>query len=104
MNVYQMPDRVELCLDLAGVDKRTIEVRVEPGRLLIRGYRHAPQPHREGPEGMRLLRMEIDHGSFGRAMSIPEAVDLSKVESEYRDGILWVRLPFGSEKERQGGT
>lgn len=43
---------------------------------------------------MRILTMEIDHGSFRRVIKLPERVDLARIESEYKNGLLWVRLPL----------
>ena len=120
VNVYQLPDRVEVCVDLAGVDKAAVDVRVEPGRLSIRGHRPPPEPreitdrvevvHRKHSRSrrdrddvdadadelaptVRVLAMEIDNGPFGRVLPIPEDTDLARVESRYTDGLLWVILP-----------
>lgn len=101
VNVYRLPRALEVCLDLAGVERSRIDVRVQPGSLTIRGHRAAPEPRPPSdadPDAphppMRILGMEIDHGPFSRTIPIPEQVDLTKVSSEYRDGLLWVRLPF----------
>src|SRR5688500_7361492 len=62
INVYRLERRIEVCVDLSGVEKPELDVRVEPGRLVIRGVRRAPEPRRSGEESMRILTMEIDHG------------------------------------------
>lgn len=95
MNIYQLPGRLEVCLDLAGIDRQQIDVQVHPGTLRIRGTRLAPDPpsHDDGP--LRILSMEIDYGRFSREMTIPQNVDLQRVESRYRDGMLWITLPLG---------
>jgi HSP20 family protein len=94
INVYRFDKRIELCCDLAGIEPRSIDVLVEPGRLLIRGLRQPPEPLRHEGEGMRILSMEIDHGPFCRTIRLPDQIDLTKVESEYRSGLLWIRLPL----------
>jgi HSP20 family protein len=93
VNVYRLPRRVEVCVDLAGMDPRSIEVRVEPGRLTVRGLRPPPEP-RQAREGMRIVSMEIDHGPFCRVINVPEEADVSKVRTEYAAGMLWIRLPL----------
>lgn len=93
MNLYICGRRLEICFDLAGVDKRTIDLRVEPGRLTIRGTRGAPEPNTREGEDMRIVAMEIDHGPFCRTVPLPMQVDLQRVTSEYTSGFLWVRLP-----------
>lgn len=94
INLYRLERRLEVCVDLAGVDRKTIDVTVEPGQLIIRGMRHAPEPPHGEREGMRILAMEIDHGRFCRTIDLPNLVDLPRVESEYKLGLLWIRLPL----------
>ncbi len=93
VNVYRLERRIEVCVELAGMDREAIDVRVEPGRLTIRGVRPAPEPPRRD-EAMRILAMEIDHGPFVRVIVLPPEVDLSHVESSYDQGMLRVRLPL----------
>lgn len=97
VNIYQLEDRLQVAVDLAGIERNRIDARVEPGRLLIRGVRPAPEPPHDPSEGaqpMRILTMEIDYGPFARSIAIPENVDLASVSSEYREGMLWITLPL----------
>ena len=97
VNLYQVDRRLEVCVDIAGMQARDLDVRVEPGRLLIRGFRAAPEPPRREGEPMQIIAMEIDYGQFCRVVNLPREVDLMKVTTEYRDGLLWVRLPLREE-------
>jgi HSP20 family protein len=111
VNVYQVPGRVLVCVDLAGIERDKIDVRIEPGRLTISGVRNAPEPDQQnqpsaaaptpgapgspGPHGqMKILSMEIDYGAFCRQVPVPNQIDLDRVNSEYRAGILWITLPL----------
>lgn len=93
VNVYQLQGRLEVCVDLAGVDRTQLDVRIEPGRLILRGSRHAPEPaDREGP--MRIVCMEIDYGPFRREIVLPPEVAVDRVTSNYEGGLLWITLPI----------
>lgn len=95
VNVYQLKGRLEICVDLAGIERDAIDVRVEPGRVSIRGVRPAPDPPAYQDETpLRILSMEIDYGPFCRTITIPDHVDLNRVESAYREGMLWITLPL----------
>ena len=96
VNVYQLPGRLQVCVELAGVEPDQIDVRVEPGLLRITGARPAPDPRPEERAGgpMRILDMEIDAGMFQREVRLPADVDLSRVESRYEQGLLHVTLPM----------
>lgn len=94
INLYRYESHYEVCVDLAGVDRKLVDVRVQPGILTIRGAREAPEPRMKTAGVMRILAMEIDHGQFCRNIEISDQIDLSRVESEYVDGMLWIRLPL----------
>ncbi len=94
VNLYQVDGAIVVCVDLAGVDRRQIDLRIVPGKLTISGTRLAPTPDRAASKGMRIVSMEIDHGKFSRTITIPDAVDIERSESEYRDGLLWIDLPL----------
>ncbi len=94
INVYRLGAAMCVCVDLAGVDRATIDVRVQLGRLTVRGFRQAPEPPVPGDQPLRIVSMEIDHGPFCRVINLPEQVELHKVESRYQDGLLWIDLPL----------
>ncbi len=100
VNVYQVGNLLHVCLDLAGIDRDKIDVRIEPGRLTVSGVRQAPEPGTEkqgqppGPGPMKILTMEIDYGAFRRVIQVPQGVDLDAVRSEYRQGVLWITMPL----------
>lgn len=94
VNIYRLPDRLEVCVDLAGVDRKSIDMHVEPGRLTVRGVRPTPAPcHEPGPRG-QIIVMEIEHGPFERTLPLPREVNLDAVEAEQCNGMLWIRLPL----------
>jgi len=94
LNIYRMADCIDVCVELAGVDRDTIEVHLEPGRLTIRGQREAPQPDAASKDVMRIVMMEIRHGSFCRTITLPDQIDIATAESNYEAGLLWVRIPL----------
>jgi len=94
INVYQLRQRYEVCIDLAGVEPASINIHVEPGQLTISGLRAAPQPQATQNQAMRIVTMEIDHGPFCRSLSLPEQVQVVGMTTEYAKGLLWIRLPL----------
>ncbi len=94
VNVYRCPDRLVVCVDLAGVNRRDLSVCAEPRRLRIRGHRAPPQPASPTTEPLQVLAMEIDAGAFERDLRLPEEIDPERTTAEQRDGWLWIHLPF----------
>ncbi len=94
INAYRCKKSLAVCVDLAGVEKGEIDLRVEPGRLLLRGRRQAPEPSGADLETIQILAMEINYGPFEREIILPEEVRPEDVTAEQRNGFLWVYLPF----------
>ncbi len=95
INVYQLADYVEMCVDLSGVDPATVQISVESFRVMIRGVRLAPEPKLTGVQAqVRILAMEIDHGPFCRLVDLPFAVSNRRMTWDYEDGILRLKVPI----------
>jgi HSP20 family protein len=96
INAYRCEKGMRICVDLAGVDRAAIDLRVEPHRVVIRGNRDVPEP--KDPEGhpVEMVAMEIDYGLFERSVDLFDEVDIEKAHAEQKDGLLWIHLPFAS--------
>jgi HSP20 family protein len=91
INFYETPNAYQICIDLAGVDPKQVELHLENDMLHIVGHRATPSP--PGKSNARIHVMEIDHGPFGRSIQIPVDVDKTKIEATYSQGFLWIKLP-----------
>ena len=95
VNLYETEGAYLICVDLAGMDEKDIEVSLEKSTLTVRGRRVSPMP----PDGSRAVAvhlMEIDHGRFYREIKMPENADIENadaIQASYRGGFLWVRIP-----------
>jgi len=96
INAYRCQKCLTICVDLAGIDKDEIDVRVEPQRLLLRGQRQAPEPAGANLQARQVLAMEIDYGPFEREVLLPDEVEPGRVTAEQRNGLLWIYLPLRS--------
>ena len=98
LNVYRCEQCISVCVDLAGVDKSAIELKVEPQRLLIRGRRTAPDPDKDICKAVQVLAMEIDYGPFERELKLsPMTIDTTHVTATHKNGMLWIYLPLRPE-------
>ena len=96
INAYGCRDQIIVCVDLAGVDRTQIDLRVESRRILIRGQRPPPEPTDSDGPLMQILALEIDHGAFEREVVLPVEVESEQTRAEQRNGMLWVYLPLRS--------
>ncbi len=92
VNLYETTEGFMVCVDLAGMEKRDVEVSIDEENLVIRGRRQSPMP----PDGARAIAvhlMEIDHGTFCRTVEVPAGVDHENIQADYHQGMLWITLP-----------
>jgi HSP20 family protein len=83
--------------DLPGLKKEDVGVEVTENALILEGERR--KEHEERREGF--YRSERSYGRFSRAVPLPEGVDTEKVEAEFKDGVLEVRLPAPKRQPQQ---
>ena len=77
-------------LDVPGVEKHEIDVRIEDRLLTVSGKAEESTEHREGDQ---VLRKERRFGSFHRAVSLPGPVDDAGMEAACTNGVLVVTVP-----------
>ena len=94
INAYRCEKGIRICVDLAGVDRKEIDLRVEPYRVVIRGQRDVTEPKEPPDSAVEMLAMEIDYGPFERDVELFDEVDVEKVHAEQINGLLWIHLPF----------
>jgi len=92
LNVYETPDHLIVCVELAGIRPGEMDVQVENGMLHIRGDRPKPTVP-EGPGEISVHLMEIDSGRFHRKIPVPTDVDFSSTKAHYKNGYVWIVLP-----------
>lgn len=92
LNLYEGEDAYLVCVDLSGMKQEHFDVNVQSNVLIIRGSRPRPLPPR--PAGrLSVHMMEINSGDFCREVQIPSKVRQEAIDAEYRDGLLWIKLP-----------
>ena len=75
-------------VDLAGVPRENVHVRLQGSELEISGQRE--HPYEQGDAHYHLA--EILFGDFHRVVELPWEADADRVEALYRDGMLEIRL------------
>jgi HSP20 family protein len=93
IDLHEETDRFVLRADLPGVDAGDVDVKVEQGRLVLRGERRNHDPAaRES-----YLRIERPSGPFTLQLALPVSVEAQQIRATQRNGVLEVVLPKRSE-------
>ena len=75
--------------DLPDVKKEDVKVELLDGALTIEGERQQEKEEK----GKKFHKIEREYGTFLRRFALPTEVDASKVQAEFKNGVLRVRLP-----------
>ena len=89
LNISETEQGYEVSLDLPGVDPANVKVEAHDGKLTVSGERH----HEEKVEGKTFHRVERSYGTFRRVINLPSTVDNEKIDANYKNGVLSVKLP-----------
>ena len=94
INAYRCNDCIQIAVELAGVDKAAIDLRIQDRNLSIRGTRDVPEPTDTDRRALQTIAMEIDYGPFERDIRLPADVDIDKIHADQKNGLLWIHLPL----------
>jgi len=76
-------------VDLPGMKKENIDIKVEDNTLVISGERKIKEEIKEE----NYYKIESKFGSFSRSFTLPEDADIEKIHAESQDGVLEVVVP-----------
>jgi HSP20 family protein len=89
IDVYEMDNNYILNAELPGVNRDDIKIEFVGSELVVRGERKFDTVcARENYH-----RLEGHRGRFHRSFSLPEPIDIKKIQIELKTGILHVVLP-----------
>jgi HSP20 family protein len=90
-------DAYTIDVELPGVQADDVDVElVGPDTLVVRGTKRDAREAR----GDGFIFSERSYGSFQRAFQLPGDVDTDKIDADFADGVLTVKLPRKAEAAR----
>src|SRR5580693_9517587 len=88
VDIYEDEHNITLKIEVAGIDEKDIDVRIENNTLTVHGERKMEKEEKE--ENYR--RVERQYGSFTRSFTLPQTVDTEGVSAQYDKGVLKIKL------------
>jgi HSP20 family protein len=86
VDILENDDEILLFADMPGVDKKDITINIDNGRLALSGIREV------SPVGAANWE-EFGDVEFRRTFSVPQTIDVARVNAELKDGVLLLHLP-----------
>jgi HSP20 family protein len=93
VDIYEDENSFKLHFEVPGMNEKDIDIRLENNTLTVRGERKFESEQKE--ENFR--RVERRYGTFTRSFTLPNAVDVDKVQASYENGVLTVQLAKRAE-------
>lgn len=87
-DIYETQDALTVILEMPGVEKSNVDVRVEDGVLSVLGKLDLSKY-----QGLQPLYVEYNVGHYSRSFQLSSKVDQSKIAAELKDGVLSLTLP-----------
>lgn len=89
-DVIDNKDDVEVAIDLPGVKKDSVEVLVYEDNVTLK-VTQSVEKTEQNDKGYYIS--ERQNGSFQRIIQLPADVDFENAQSEYKDGVLRIKIP-----------
>jgi len=81
-------DTLQIEVDLAGVNKKDINISIEDGILNVSAIRH----YKNELNRDSYYLCESSFGKLERRFSLPDNIDSEKIDAEFKDGRLIIKL------------
>ncbi|MBL8482709.1 MAG: Hsp20/alpha crystallin family protein [Rhodocyclaceae bacterium] len=88
VDVIETPDGITLWLDMPGVPKDKLVVRVDNDALTIEGSATFPTP-----DGLEQVYAEQRLPRYRRSFTLSRELDAAGVQASFKDGVLCVKVP-----------
>jgi HSP20 family protein len=89
VDVSETDKAYEVTAELPGMDENNIEVKLADDVLTIKGEKRDEKEEKKKDYYVSERRF----GSFQRAFTVPSGVDVSKIEANFKNGVLTVTMP-----------
>lgn len=93
VDIFETENELVMSAEIPGIDEKDIEIKLEDNTLTLKGERKFEKETREE----NYHRIERSYGSFYRAFTLPNSVNVDKIHAEHENGILKITLPKRQE-------
>jgi HSP20 family protein len=91
-DIWQTEDGAHLAIELPGVSKENLDLRIENDRLIV-----SATPESAVPDG-RARHLEWRPSAFERAFVLTDDADRDAIDAQLKNGLLTVTIPRRAEK------
>ncbi len=93
VDIFEEKNDVVVKAELPGIKKEDIDVTLTDDTISIAGEKKKE----EEVEKKNYYRWESSYGSFARTFTLPAEVQMEKAKTQFKDGVLEIRIPKTAE-------
>jgi HSP20 family protein len=93
VNITEQKNEYKVELAVPGMKKDDFKIDVDGNMLTISSEKEESSEEKE----KKFTRKEYSYSSFSRSFTLPEEINLDKIEAKYEDGVLRLSLPRKEE-------
>lgn len=75
--------------DLPGMDKKHLELKMDNNMLTVKGTKEQEKERKDS----NFYTRERYYGEFQRSLNLPSGIDTDKIDANFKDGVLTVKIP-----------
>jgi HSP20 family protein len=87
-DIYEAENDLTVILEMPGVEKKNVDIRVEDGALIVEGRLDLAKY-----QGLQPVYTEYNIGHYARSFRLSSKIDQNKIAAEMKDGVLSLKLP-----------
>jgi len=99
MDISENKENYIIRLDIPGVTKSDISIKVQDNNLIISGRKDEKVENTKDSKSIKVISYERFSGQFIRSCSLPGPFDKDKIKAKYENGVLTITVPK-MEKEK----
>jgi HSP20 family protein len=93
VDVQEDEKYVTIEAEIPGVKKEDINVSINDENILVlKGTKNREAKSEDEKDGATFLRVERSFGEFTRSFVLPDNINTEKIDAEFKDGLLRVKL------------
>ena len=90
--IHETEQAVVVSMEMPGVDKSSIDIRLDKGVLTVKGSVDAARY-----ESLRPIYSERSVGNYVRTFGVSTKIDAARISANVADGVLTLELPKTAE-------
>ena len=93
-----LEDTYEINVELPGIKNEDLDVSVHDNSIIVRGEKHFEREE----TGRTYYFSEREYGTFQRTFQLPADADGDKIDAEFSDGVLCLKIHKKAQSKASG--